>query len=205
MYKVSHDGDDFDDDDDDCNDDESDEETMYSAVTRKQITSKSICAVCGGRGHYSRVEGMDCLTKQLGISIPRSELAQTKYPSGITFPFSDTQGSSSGFRRRAMHGANIASSTRKTGKSKQITHKPNPKSIPRRKPKRVNQVDEHDSERVEHEHEEQDEDHSSDGDVRADFATLAVTYNTIDIRHDTYNSDESSDDSSKYRRLRRPH
>ena len=59
----------------------SDDQVLYTSATRKQITSKSVCGVCGGRGHYSRVDGMDCLTKQLGISIPRSELAQTRYPS----------------------------------------------------------------------------------------------------------------------------
>ena len=76
VYEVNHDDDDSNDDHDEGNDD-SDDQVAYSTITRKQITSKSVCGVCGGRGHYSRVEGMDCLTKQLGITIPRSELAQT--------------------------------------------------------------------------------------------------------------------------------
>ena len=32
------------------------------------------------------MDGVDCLTKQLGIEIPRSELTATKYPSGLKFP-----------------------------------------------------------------------------------------------------------------------
>ena len=43
-------------------------------------------AGCGGRGHAGSVDGVDCLTKQLGINIPRSELAATKYPNGLKFP-----------------------------------------------------------------------------------------------------------------------
>ena len=89
VYQVKYDDTDPDDDDDFQDDDEYDESTFYTSTTRKQVTSRSVCAVCGGRGHFGRVEGMDCLTKLLGIVIPRTELAQTKYPSGITFPFSD--------------------------------------------------------------------------------------------------------------------
>jgi hypothetical protein len=188
--------------------DESDETALYTSTTRKQITSRSVCGVCGGRGHYGRVEGMDCLTKQLGISIPRSELALTKYPSGITFPFSDTSGSSSAAHRKHVHDANLASSSRRSGKSRQVPHKPNPKfpkSSLKHKPKRVSQVDEHDSELVEHEeYTEQDDDQVSDDDPRVDFATFAVNYHTIETRYNTHHSysDESSDDelsTNKYR------
>ena len=59
-------------------DEESENEVLYAPTARKQITSRSVCGVCGGRGHFGKVEGMECLTKQLGITIPRSELAQTK-------------------------------------------------------------------------------------------------------------------------------
>ena len=55
--------------------DESEDEYEESyAVSRKQITSRSVCGVCGGRGHYGSVEGMECLTKQLKISIPWQNL-----------------------------------------------------------------------------------------------------------------------------------
>ena len=57
-----------------------------NAVKRSSINAKMICVVCGGRGHASSVEGMDCLTKQLGITIPREELAATRYPKGLRFP-----------------------------------------------------------------------------------------------------------------------
>ena len=77
VYEVTQDDDELDDDDDNEDDGEvdSDDQVLYTPTTRKQITSKSVCGVCGGRGHYSRVDGMDCLTKQLDITTPRSELA----------------------------------------------------------------------------------------------------------------------------------
>ena len=44
----------------------------------------------------------------------------------------------------------------------------------------------------------------SDGDPRVDFTALAVSYNTIDIRHNSHpHSDESSSDSSTHRRVTR--
>jgi hypothetical protein len=196
---------------DDNNDDESDDEALYSLASRKQITSKSVCGVCGGRGHYGRVDGMDCLTKQLGITIPRSELMQTRYPSGITFPFTDPPRSSAGSYKTSHQGANLASSSRSAGKSKRKPFRPNPKSPKpshRFKPKRVSQVDEHDSEHMEHEERvEHDEGESSEGDPKADFASLAITYSTIDIRDDARyaSTDESSDDSHRHRRRERPH
>ena len=128
VYEVKHDDTDID-DDDEPEDDDHDESTFYTSTNeRKQITSRSVCGECDGRGHYGRVEGMDCLTKQLGISISRSELAQTKYPSGITFPFSDAPNNSSLPYRKPLQEANFASSSRNPGKSKLNPHKPNPKS-----------------------------------------------------------------------------
>jgi len=178
--------------------DESDEDAIYATTTRKQITSRSVCSVCGGRGHFGRVEGMDCLTKQLGITIPRSELMQTQYPSGITYPFSSLPSSSSASQHKSAHGAHLASSTRRPGKGKQVRHSPKiPKPPFKSKPKRVNQVDEHDSELVEHEeYTEQEDDPISDGDPHVDFATLAVNYHTIDTRFNTHerHSSESSDE-----------
>ena len=155
---------------------------------------------------------MDCLTKQLGISIPRSELAQTRYPSGITFPFTNAPSSSSASPRKPPHGAHLASSsTRKSGKPKPFKRRPSPKppkSSLKYRPKRVSQVDEHDSEHVEHEeHDDQDDAKSSEGDPQVDFATLAINYSTIDTRHtvsDSYD-DESSDDLPKNRRATRRH
>ena len=67
------------------NDDDDDEDAY--AIARSKITAAWVCIVCGGRGHASNVDGTDCLTKQLGITIPRSELAATRYPSGIRSPF----------------------------------------------------------------------------------------------------------------------
>jgi hypothetical protein len=197
VYKLDQAQDGNDEHADMYDDERSDEEVYYSAVTRKQITSKSICSVCGGRGHYAKVEGMECLTKQLGINIPRSELARTKYPYGITYPFSSLPSSSSA--SKSTQGAHLASSSRRPGKYKpgKPSNKP-PKPPNRMKPKRVSHVDEHESEHVEHEeYTEQDDDQSSEGDPQVDFTALAIDYNTIDTRynsHHFHSSSESSDD-----------
>ena len=92
----------------------------------------------------------------------------------------------------------MASSSRRPGKPK---HKPAIRS----KPKHINQVDDPDSDHVEHDdHDEQDDDKNSDGDPRVDFAALAVSYHTIDIRHNAdQDSEESSSDSSTHRRVTR--
>ena len=94
-------------------------------------------------------------------------------------------------------------------RTKHVAHKPrpkSPKSPSRHKPKRVSQVDDHDSDHVTHEERDDhnDDDKLSDGDPKVDFAALAVSYHTIDVRHDsTQYTDESSDDSSMHRRLTR--
>jgi hypothetical protein len=123
---------------------------------------------------------------------------QTQYPSGITYPFSSLPSSSSAAQHKSSHGAHLASSTRRPGKGKQVRHNSKiPKPPYKSKPKRVNQVDEHDSELVEHEeYTEQEDDPISDGDPHVDFATLAVNYHTIDTRYNTHerHSSESSDE-----------
>ena len=61
---------------------------------------------------------------------------------------------------------------------------------------------------MEHEeYDEQDDNKSSEGDPQVDFASLAVTYSTIDTRHDASDSydDESSDDTNRNRRATRRH
>ena len=82
--------------DDDNHDDDDQAEThngTANAVARSNITAAFICLVCGGRGHAASVDGVECLTKQLGISIPRQELAATKYPNGLKFPSIPSNGS----------------------------------------------------------------------------------------------------------------
>ena len=151
---------------------------------------------------------MDCLTKQLGIMIPRSVLAQTKCPSGINFPFSNQPGPSSASHRKPSHGADFASSTtrsstRQSGMSKQFNRRPSPrppKPSLRHKPKRVSQVDEHENDHEEHN--EKDDNPSSEVDAHVGFAPLAVSCSsTIDTRRDASDSrDESSDEPSTPRR-----
>jgi len=121
----------------------------------------------------------------------------TKYPPDITIPLTYAPGPSSAPPRKPTHGTYLATSTRRSGKFKQPNRRPSPnppKSSFRHKPKRVSQVDEHDSEHVgEHEeHDEQDDNKSSEGDAQVDFATNAVSYSTIDTRH---NISDSYDDA----------
>ena len=56
------------------------------AISRDSINANTICYSCGGRGHVSQVDGIQCSTMQLGITIPKSSLEGTTYPDGITFP-----------------------------------------------------------------------------------------------------------------------
>ena len=56
------------------------------AVKRDSITPQTLCYVCGGRGHVSRIDGITCSTIELGVQIPRPLLETTTYSDGITFP-----------------------------------------------------------------------------------------------------------------------
>ena len=52
------------------------------AIQRSQINSSTRCHTCGGLGHVSSIDGKSCLTRELGISIPKPTLLQIKYPTG---------------------------------------------------------------------------------------------------------------------------
>ena len=80
AFNTSHDA------EGDPNDDSTVSEANVNEVSRSKVTPLWICLVCGGRGHASNVDGMTCLTKQLGINIPRDELEATRYPNGLRFP-----------------------------------------------------------------------------------------------------------------------
>jgi len=56
------------------------------AVKRDSIGPQTLCYVCGGRGHVSRIDGITCSTIELGVKIPRPLLETTTYSDGITFP-----------------------------------------------------------------------------------------------------------------------
>ena len=59
------------------------------AVSRSKVNARMVCLVCGGLGHASNVDGMACLTSQLNIKVPKSDLQKIKYPNGITYPSFD--------------------------------------------------------------------------------------------------------------------
>ena len=56
------------------------------AVNRATIGPQTLCYVCGGRGHVSRIDGLTCPTLELGVQIPRPLLESTIYSDGIKFP-----------------------------------------------------------------------------------------------------------------------
>ena len=67
----------------------------------------------------------------------------------------------------------------------------------RTKPKHVEHVDTSDSEHIDNEeYTEQEADKVSDEDPYVDFTALAINYHTIDTRHDTNYTTDSSDDFS---------
>jgi len=62
------------------------ESILALRFTKEDLTASTVCITCGGRGHVSQLDGVVCATKENGITIPRSELSQTKYPGGVKFP-----------------------------------------------------------------------------------------------------------------------
>ena len=56
------------------------------AVKRDSINPQTLCYVCGGRGHVSRIDGITCATLELGVQVPRPLLEGTTYSDGISFP-----------------------------------------------------------------------------------------------------------------------
>ena len=70
----------------DDSDGESNQGMDAMAVSRGKVNAMMVCIVCGGLGHASNVDGMQCLTAQLGIKVPKHDLAKIKYPNGIKFP-----------------------------------------------------------------------------------------------------------------------
>ena len=56
------------------------------AVKRDSIGPQTLCYVCGGRGHVSRIDGITCATLELGVQVPRPLLETTTYSDGISFP-----------------------------------------------------------------------------------------------------------------------
>ena len=49
------------------------------AVKRDSIGPQTLCCVCGGRGHVSRIDGITCSTIELGVKIPRPLLETTNH------------------------------------------------------------------------------------------------------------------------------
>ena len=171
------------------------------AVSRGRIDARWVCLVCGGLGHASNVDGMQCLTAQLNIRIPKNQLTKIRYPSDVRVPrwTNDRSAGGSSDRRdrrnerrnesarvteRDDEDANYTSSRRpheRSRKHKKEHKKRRPKESARRAAS-----------------EQSASESSSDSSGSAPEAKFASVYHTIDIRdshYQSYSSDSSRDES----------
>ena len=56
------------------------------AVKRDSINARTLCFVCGGRGHVARMDGKTCSTLEMGVEVPKSLLEATIYSDGVEYP-----------------------------------------------------------------------------------------------------------------------
>jgi hypothetical protein len=193
-------------DDNDCSDDDSSADGYGSddisremdamAVSRGKVSAMMVCLVCGGLGHASNVDGMQCLTAQLGIKVPKHDLAKIKYPNGIKFP----EWSRRPNPKRRDHGSSSSEAL--------YTDKQRPNTKPRAKPKlsekdkRKLRKQREAKEAREAEVEKSDSQSSSESEQEvAPESKFASVYHTIDIRshpNKGYQSYTSSDDDDNH-------
>ena len=169
---------------------------MSNAVSRGAINASFICLICGGRGHAGSVDGMDCLTKQLGISIPRQELAATKYPNGLKYPNMPRSKSVSDRYSQDSDGDQRNDKSRQTKPKVKFRSKKEGKK-PHVKRKSVRQDESEASEEEPEQEDETVESSDSDGEVTAKFA---VTYHTIDTSGQYNSMSDSSDEETTPRK-----
>jgi hypothetical protein len=86
MVYMADDGSHDEDDSNDDSDNDLSNDMSAMAVSRGKVNAMMVCLACGGLGHAANVEGMQCLTTQLGVKVPKHDLAKIKYPNGIKFP-----------------------------------------------------------------------------------------------------------------------
>jgi hypothetical protein len=192
----ANDGNDDDDNDDDDNDDMDDVTNSMSAmaVSRGKISATWVCMVCGGLGHASNVDGMQCLTAQLGIKIPKQDLVKIKYPNGIKYPSfsrhpsrkSSSQGSSSS-SHDVKYSSRDKSNSRKH-KTKDFDRKKRNDRNDRKKP-----YSKREGKQVETSGSEESPSQSDDSDEVPE-SKFASVYHTIDVRDSHYQSYSSSDE-----------
>ena len=166
--------------------DERDEE-LIMAMQRSKISDRTVCMSCGGLGHGSSVDGVQCLTTQLGTKVTRSDLLKIKYPNGITFPTFDRR--SKGSKSSSAHHVTDdkpPSANRVTNDMRRKKPHKSQKSKSDVHGKRLPRKEAHQSV-----HESPSQSGSSDDSevVEAQFATV---YHTIDVRNHRYDSYHSS-------------
>ena len=176
------------DNDDHSDESDSDEDEMSMAMQRAKISSRTVCMSCGGLGHGSSVDGVQCLTTQLGTKISRSDLLKIKYPNGITFPTFD-RGSRSG-KVSAHHITDDKSSSANRVTNDTRRKKPQPRHKSQKSKSDVYSKTPSRKEAHQSTHESPSQSGSSDeSEAEAQFATV---YHTIDVRNRRYDSYSSS-------------
>ena len=203
-------------DDDGSADDSSTTEANVNEVSRSKVTPSWICLVCGGRGHASNVDGMACLTKQLGISIPRDELEATRYPSGLKFPSIGNRGGKFKSGRKSVkhvehddepsessvdehEGMSLRDERRPSSRRNPRDHRPRDrkKSQPRKSSDKTRR---HNAKAVDESNDRSHDRHESSSSASDEGASahFAVNFHTINTRYAQYcsmSSHESSDES----------
>ena len=188
AYQAERDEENHSDDDDD---DYGIESESANAVSRRRINAQWICLVCGGIGHASNVDGMQCLTAQLGINVPKDTLRGVKYPDGLRNPHNESRA------RREPPSAHANRTDQQSSSSTRDTRDRRPRPNMRdmrsnRKPfPRKGKARQVDSEPPDETHDDNDDE--SDAESQPAQAEYVSVYHTIDTRDVRYNSFDSSD------------
>ena len=186
-------------DEDDSGDDDSDDglsnDMSAMAVSRSKINASMVCLACGGLGHASNVEGMQCLTTQLGVKVAKHDLAKIKYPNGIKFPE---------WSRRPNPKRHNNDSEALYTDQKRLNRKPGAKPKLSEKDKRRLRKQREAKEAREAEVQKSESQSSSESDQElAPESKFASVYHTIDIRahpnkgYQSYSSSSDDDYQSK--------
>ena len=154
----------------------------------RSIGPDDICGKCGGRGHYSTVDGKQCLTVVLGNKIPLDELMQTKYPRSLKFP-NFNKGPKQKFSKAAADSAqsssrssrSFARSPRSPGQSRK-PHLRNKKSQYRKYPNSKGKARVADTQNEVSDDESQSSNASDDSaEMGKLVSSLAINYSHIDV------------------------
>ena len=196
VYQVRDDTDDANHSESDDGDHEGTEGAF--AVSRGRVDARWVCLICGGLGHASNVDGMQCLTAQLNIRIPKSQLTKIKYPNDVRVPrWTNDRNTSGSFDRRDRRNDRRNESARVTERDEEDANYTSPRRPHERTRKHKK---EHKKRRPKESarrvaSEQSASESSSDSSGTAPEAKFASVYHTIDVRDSHYQSYTSEDET----------